>query len=46
MIVEINLWKIFLHAFGNKRDWVFYKYIYDIVSHYVYYPKMALFTKI
>ena len=45
MIVDINLWKIFLHACGNKRYWVLYKYIYDIVSHYLYSPKMALCTK-
>ena len=46
MIVEINLWKICLHTYENKKYWVLYKYIYDIVSHYVYSPKMALCTKI
>ena len=45
MIGEINFWNIFLHTFWSKRDWVLYKYIYDIVSHYVYSPKMALCTK-
>ena len=46
MIVEINLWKICLHTYENKKYWVLYKYIYDIVSRYVYSPKMALCTKI
>ena len=29
----------------EQKYWVLYKYIYDIVSHYVYSPKMALCTK-
>ena len=29
----------------GEKYWVINKYIYDIVSHYVYSPKMAVCTK-
>ena len=44
MIVEINLWKNFCMHLGTK-NWVLYKYIYDIISHYAYSTKMTLCTK-